>query len=45
MMTANNWRDVPLPSRMRHLPRDRRGYPIPAGVFRDKKRNAAFHGE
>lgn len=35
-----DWRDVPLPARMAHLKRDRRGYPIfytiqPPGPFRD----------
>lgn len=30
-----NFKDVPIPSRMEHLPRDRRGYPIPEGVFVD----------
>jgi hypothetical protein len=27
--------DVPVPRTMRHLPKDRRGYPIPAGVLID----------
>ena len=31
-----NWRDVPIPPRMQHLPRDRRGLPIPFVVLRDK---------
>lgn len=26
------WQDVPIPDLMRHLPRDKRGYPIPANV-------------
>lgn len=28
--------NVPLPERMKHLPRDRRGYPIPVTVMRDR---------
>lgn len=28
--------DIPIPKRMRKLPRDRRGYPIPASVYRDE---------
>jgi hypothetical protein len=35
-MTDRTWFDVPVPSRMKHLPRDRRGYPIPAVVLRDR---------
>lgn len=31
-----NWKNVPIPERMQHLPRDRRGYPIPFIVFRDR---------
>lgn len=31
-----NWRDVPIPLRMQGLPRDPRGYPIPANVYLDK---------
>ena len=30
-----NWRDVPIPKRMRALAKDRRGYPIPFNVLRD----------
>jgi hypothetical protein len=37
-----NFRDVPIPPRMKRLPRDRRGYPIPAGVYRDDKGEPHF---
>ena len=30
-----NPRDIAVPGRMQHLPRDRRGYPIPFGAFVD----------
>lgn len=30
-----NWKDVPIPPTMAHLPRDKRGYPIPTMVMRD----------
>lgn len=31
-----DWRTVPLPERMRGLPTDHRGYPIPANILRDE---------
>lgn len=36
-MHARNhaWKKVPLPERMRNLPTDHRGYPIPANIFKD----------
>ena len=34
--------EIPIPARMRYLPRDRRGYPIPFIVFRDTDRNPHF---
>ena len=37
-----NWTQVPIPKRMRHLPKDRRGFPIPAGVWRDEQGNPHF---
>jgi hypothetical protein len=37
-----NWREVPVPARMAKLPRDRRGYPIPWVVLRDKEGRAHF---
>lgn len=36
------WRDVPVPSRMAKLPKDHRGYPIPANVYRDGTGNPHF---
>ncbi|QIG76147.1 putative clamp loader subunit DNA polymerase accessory protein [Rhizobium phage RHph_I4] len=33
---------TPIPDRMKHLPLDRRGYPIPANVFRDKNGDPHF---
>lgn len=35
-LPRRNWRDVPVPKRMRALARDRRGLPIPFIVFRDQ---------
>lgn len=35
-------RDIPIPDRMRYLPRDKRGYPIPFIVFRDTDGNPHF---
>jgi hypothetical protein len=35
-------RSVPVPERMRHLPRDPRGYPIPWGVYVDDHGKAHF---
>lgn len=35
-------KDVPIPPRMAHLEKDRRGYPIPANVLRDIKGEPAF---
>ena len=37
-----DWRDVPVPTRMRHLPRDPRGYPIFVMAYRDSKRRVHF---
>lgn len=37
-----NWKDVPIPLRMGSLPRDARGYPIPANVWRDRAGNPHF---
>jgi hypothetical protein len=37
-----NFRDVPIPRRMRALQRDRRGYPIPFIVLRDLKNKPHF---
>lgn len=34
-MTRPDWRTVPVPERMKKLPRDARGYPIFAMAFRD----------
>lgn len=34
--------NVPIPTRMKHLPKDGRGYPIPTNVFRDKAGAAHF---
>jgi hypothetical protein len=31
-----DWRTVPVPDRMKHLPRDPRGYPVFAMAFRDR---------
>jgi hypothetical protein len=35
------WKEVPLPERMRSLPTDSRGYPIPANILRDE--NGVYH--
>lgn len=32
----------PIPARMRHLPRDHRGYPIPVNVYRDRQGGPHF---
>jgi len=37
-----NWRDVPIPARMANLPKDRRGYPIPVIVARDRAGEPLF---
>lgn len=37
-----NWKTVPIPDRMKHLPLDRRGYPIPATVMIDDDGKAHF---
>lgn len=37
-----NWTSVPIPDRMRDLPRDRRGYPIPVNVLVDKEGQPHF---
>lgn len=37
-----HWRDVPIPERMQHLERDRRGLPIPFVVLRDKDNRPHF---
>lgn len=37
----HEWKEVPLPERMRGLPRDPRGYPIPANILRDA--NGVYH--
>lgn len=34
--------DVPIPYRMKHLPLDKRGYPIPVGVWRDSNGTPHF---
>lgn len=34
--------DTPIPDRMKHLPLDPRGYPIPSNVFRDKNGTPHF---
>lgn len=31
-----NWKSVPLPDKMKDLPRDKRGYPVPFIILRDK---------
>lgn len=36
------WWDVPVPERMEHLPRDRRGFPIPWNVARDNAGEPLF---
>lgn len=40
--TTLKWKDVPVPERMEHLPRDRRGYPIPWNVMRDNAGEPLF---
>lgn len=37
-----NWRSVPIPERMRDLPRDRRGFPIFVIALRDKAGDPVF---
>lgn len=32
----HDWKKVPLPERMRNLPTDARGYPIPANILKDE---------
>lgn len=35
MTSSSKWKEVPLPERMRNLPKDPRGYPIPANILQD----------
>lgn len=37
-----NWKDVLIPERMKDLPLDKRGYPIPFNVWRDPNGNPHF---
>lgn len=41
MHSPANWKKVPLPERMRNLPTDHRGYPIPANILKDE--NGVYH--
>lgn len=38
---CHDWKKVPLPERMRNLPTDHRGYPIPANILKDE--NGVYH--
>lgn len=40
--TMRKFKDIAVPERMQHLPKDRRGYPIPSVVFRDKEGQPHF---
>jgi hypothetical protein len=31
----NNWKEIPIPAKMEHLPKDKRGYPISFTTIRD----------
>lgn len=37
----HDWKKVPLPERMRGLPKDPRGYPIPSNILKDE--NGVYH--